>query len=365
MRAVAQRVGLAVAVTAGFLAIAAPSALGIVTTNCSTCTWSGGGDATNSLWSNSSNWSTPQTPSSSTTSIDFPSRVDCSASPSPCSSENDISGVATTQFTIDDTTAYYLYPHFSGGPYPLAIGSGGLTASAGNCASQFSQQPYITLPITLSAAQIWTIDGCPAPSGVLGGLGLFGAVTGTADDLTVDMNNGSILWLSNVNVGTLHFSGSSGGGAVALQSLSGSGGSGPSSLNGTSYNPVSFTGGVGLSLAPSVGYYNTASTGPLTMMGGDETVGVPGHPAVLTPQGNDAFDSSSTYGTTIDQAGDDPRHRLLPVARDWADRSGRRVPVCGRKGSDEWRMPHAQCRRYLSHPRRRRRIERQNVLERA
>lgn len=223
----------------------------------------GGGGFPNSFWSNSANWTGGGPPSGSVGMLSFPQLPSsaCSSSGQTCPSNNDLAGVSATGISIDTGTPYVI----SGNG--ISLGSGGITASFGVGVGR----PEISLPLALTAAQTWSINGGP--------LRIDGNVTGSASALTI---NGGVNFLgADVEVGPV----SIGGGGFGYIG---------SSLNGSDHNSVSFSGGGRLE---AIG---NGSTGPLTMT--DGTLAVV-NATVLGVEGAASFASTSTLILNVEANG--------------------------------------------------------------
>jgi hypothetical protein len=181
----------------GFLLAMAPQAKA----SCSTsCTWTG---ETPSLGAGSSNWSLitnwaggegPVAGSNGTLSFPALPSSSCPFPPGPTGnacyfSNNDLTGVSANKLEIDDRSPYQLMGS------PITLGAGGIATTATGSATA---SPFISTPITLGADQTWTIDGGPG-TGFHGRLALEAPVTGDTHTLDVDLNNSTVLNLSEDN----------------------------------------------------------------------------------------------------------------------------------------------------------------------
>jgi hypothetical protein len=103
-------------------------------------------------------------------------------------SNNDLAGITANALSIDDGRNYSI----SGSG--ITLGSGGLTASS--AASTFASA-QLMLPITLSAAQTWSVDGNNSNNQI--GLGTQ-SVTGPGLPLTIALNNQTSLGINRADV---------------------------------------------------------------------------------------------------------------------------------------------------------------------
>jgi hypothetical protein len=139
-------------------------------------TWSGGGGSSANAWSNGANWVGGSAPaaSSSIGNLTFPLLSGYAIA------ANDLSGLSINHLSIDDTNAYALNGQ------GFTLGSGGLsvseTAPGGTNAAQ------IFNPITLASSQEWDLSGEAKGQSV----GISGALSGEAANLTVNLGNTSL-----------------------------------------------------------------------------------------------------------------------------------------------------------------------------
>jgi hypothetical protein len=254
---------MAVAIVAGVLGL--PSAA------LADFTWSGASTAPN--WSAGANWVGGTAPSGSAGTLTFPALTN-----PPCttcySSSNDVTGVSADGIAIDDGAPYQITGN------GLTLGTGGITATPSTSGSGAN----IALPITLGAAQTWSITGAAA-SQQLG----VGTVTGSSDPLTVDFSSSGILSVNDIEAGAVSLTGS---GLVGVFG----------SLNGTDGNPVGITSPARLDASVA-----GATSGPLTSSGGSIQVGL-SHPldGTLAVNGAVTLDAASSLTMFIDQTGTTP-----------------------------------------------------------
>ena len=146
-------------------------------------TWSGGGGASATKWSNGANWlgDVPPTAGASIGTLTFPKLA------SGTVSEDDLSGVSVGSLNVDDSHG----TNISGNG--LTLGAGGLTLNASEL------PPFKTFllrtPLTLSATQTWNISA-PNPKPLSSGIPnieLAANLTGESADLTINLN--SLTWL--------------------------------------------------------------------------------------------------------------------------------------------------------------------------
>ncbi|HWF75100.1 MAG TPA: Ig-like domain repeat protein [Solirubrobacteraceae bacterium] len=237
-------------------------------------TWSGAAGA--SSWSTAANWVGATAPNGPSGTLSFPALPGCTGT---CyTSANDLTGASANAnaISIDDGVPYQLNGN------GLTLGAGGITAAPSG--SDTGASANITLPLTLSAAQTWSITG-GSSSQQLG----VSSVAGAADALTVDFASGGILSLTDAEVGAVSLTGD---GALGLFG----------SLNGDNGNPVGIT-----SPARLATQFAGATSGPLTSTGGSIQVGR-GLPldGTLAVSGDVTLDSASNLTMFIDQPGTTP-----------------------------------------------------------
>jgi hypothetical protein len=250
---------MALVVLAGVLAVPSSAAA-------ADFSWSGAASAPN--WSAGTNWVGGAAPTAAAGMLSFPALTGCST----CySSVNDVSGLTANAISIDDSAPYQI------GGNGLTLGAGGITAAPSTAASGAN----ITLPLTLSASQSWSITG-GSSSQQLG----VGTVTGGGSALTVNFASSGILSLSDIEVGAVSLTGAGVAGVFG-------------SLNGTDGNPVTLS-----SPARLAAQVAGARSGPLTSTGGNIQVGG-GHAldGTLAVNGAVNFDSSTGLVMFIDQPG--------------------------------------------------------------
>jgi hypothetical protein len=233
-------------------------------------TWSGGAGAPN--WSAAANWVGGTAPGGSVGTLSFPA-LSAGLCTACYQSSNDVSAVTASGISIDDGVPYQITGN------GLTLGAGGI--SAGPSASDTGSSANIGLPLTLGAAQSWSITGGPS-SQQLG----VGTVTGSGSALTINFSSSGILSLSSIEVGAVSLTGDGVAGVFG-------------SLNGTDGNPVTLT-----SPARLAAQFAGATSGPLTSAGGHIQVGR-GHAldGTLAVNGAVTLDSSSGLTMFIDQPG--------------------------------------------------------------
>lgn len=215
--------------------------------------------------------------------LSFGALASCNPSTDACyQSHNDLTGLSASQISLDPNAGYAI----SGNS--ITLGAGGLTAAPSTSDTSTGVLSNLDLPITLGAAQTWSITGGANGEAV----NVDGRVTGTGHNLTVDFfaNKTSLDLAGDDQVGAFS---ASGNGTVALVS---------GSLNGRDGNVISFSGGAGLFVgAPGI------TSGPLSISGGPLNVGQGLSPdGTLSVSGGVTLDSSSTLSMYIDQAGTTP-----------------------------------------------------------
>jgi hypothetical protein len=229
-----------------------------------TDTWTGAA-ASDSHWSNATNWTGGNAPPVNGDSLSFPilNSSACTAMPQTATcyhNLNDISSLSIAGMTIDAGATYNL------GGNGIALGSGGLTTTA---SSGFGHSS-IGMSLSLSAPQTWTIDGNGNHGTQLNLTGP-GTVTGSST-LGIALNDIAFLGVDNaMDVGPLSITGGSmantGLGALQNGTLSIFNGS----LNATHGSPVSLTDASLFSTSGTVG-------GPFTTSGANLQVGQGGGP---------------------------------------------------------------------------------------
>jgi hypothetical protein len=166
--------------------------------------WSGEAAVGSPGWSLEPNWAGVPPSLVEPVALEFPrlAGASCaSASPSETcyESKNDVGDVAVESLSIDDGDEYELTGD------EITLGSGGLAAFPGGGTSGPAGD-FLGLPIELGASQAWTVLG--RSGGAIGENGVFveGDVTGASKMLTVDVGNGSAVYLGNdIEVGSVAF----------------------------------------------------------------------------------------------------------------------------------------------------------------
>jgi hypothetical protein len=178
------------------------------------------------------------------------------------------------------------------GTQALTIGAGGITASASSPTT--TAGPFLDLPITLGASEVFSIDGGGNATGVSFGSSITGAGT-----LGFTLSNGGFTELQgDVETGniTIGGSGSASDGFPGEVGLFGPSGG---QLNGTDGNSVAFNDGRDLVV------FGGGATGRLTMNGGTLDNGS-GSANVLSVNGNLALNSGAVVDEYINGAGTTP-----------------------------------------------------------
>lgn len=259
-----RRIGLRVAIVV--LALTALGAASTALASSSALTnfqWSGGtptGATGAPDWSNSTNWTGGVAPTGSVGTLAFPLLTSpaCTGSPTDTcyQGENNIVRLIAHALQINDGVPYRMQGNAMG------LGAGGL--KAGTTSTTFTGSAELLMPLVLTAAQSWTVDGHERDFQVYAG----GSVTepaGSTHALTIDLNHETFLDVgSNIEVGpiTINTTQTTGANssAVALPPTP--------TLNATDGNPVSITGA-------GTGIFASASTamGALTADAGRIQVG--------------------------------------------------------------------------------------------
>jgi hypothetical protein len=234
-------------------------------------------------------------PSSSIGTLTFPvlAAGHCTAaSPNArWSSVNDISGLSVNQLQLNTGVvlgnAETFWDYYSLSGEGITLGSGGLSASSPTNAT-LPRPFYLKLPITLGASQTWSLTG---PAGGVGGNVSTEGLAGSSADLTVNLSDGSGLYLQGDNeVGNVSVTaGDTGGGTINFLGAAGH----LAQLDASDGHNL--TVGSGIDLAET----NTA-LGGLVSAGGIISVGWPyaASPGTLSTT-SASFDASSNVGFEI------------------------------------------------------------------
>jgi hypothetical protein len=196
------RLGMRVSTAVFALALLALGAAStaVASSTLTSYTWSGTTPtsmAGASNWSNGTNWSGGVAPAGSVGRLTFPALTSSACTSSPPTDTcygtfNNITGLIAHAVSIDDAVGYLMPGNL------LKLGSGGLTAST--TSTTFTGVPELSMPLALTAAQTWTIDGhnIDAQLGVTN-------VTGPTRALTLDLNHSTFLGVGSgsVEVGPL------------------------------------------------------------------------------------------------------------------------------------------------------------------
>jgi hypothetical protein len=226
-------------------------------------TWTGQSTITEN-WSALANWEGGVAPTSGEEieTLTFPrlTSTACINEPSthPCYvSFNNVNGLSAKSMQIDDGDEYLI------GGDQIAIGSGGLSASPAAGATGPAGD-FVEMPLHLSASQTWNIAG--RSGGALGenGLLLAGDLTGSGNALTIELDNGPLLFLAenDTEVGPLTIDGADTSKVAANGIVSLLGGK----LDSSDGEPVSIS---------HVFFAGSGAVGPLTTSDADLNVGSP------------------------------------------------------------------------------------------
>lgn len=276
---------LVVLVACGCSLLAAPAALA------ANFTWSGGGTTSADAWSNVANWEGGSTPSGAIGTLTFPALTSaaCTAEPPTATcytSNNDLSGLNVNEIVLADNAPYAITGN------GITLGAGGIKGSAsGSYHGFFSVEvARLTVPLTLSAPQTWSISGGNPYSDFAVG----GNVSGS-DTLGINLSNSIFLAESDFEVGALTVTGK---GYVYLGFLSV-----PGSLNSSDDNPVSFGNETTLEV-----HGVSVAVGPLTDAGGISLgevndIGESSKASTFTVHGGLTFSSTTSFQPTINYPG--------------------------------------------------------------
>jgi hypothetical protein len=191
-------------------------------------------------------------------------------------SNNDIAGLQVERLQVPGQVRYGI------GGQGIALGSGGLSSTFAFFGPYANAD--ISLPITLSAPQAWSIDG--------GGVGLSGGVTGPSNALAIDIRDSSRLSLEGQNeVGLVSVQGVTSLASSSVLELNGD----DATLNASSGHPVHLE---GLQLI------GAGTIGPLTARGATIRPFQQGRPvAVLQVNGDVTLGPDNVYDAWIYRLG--------------------------------------------------------------
>ena len=233
---------------------------------------------TTANWSNNANWQSSSGPSGSD-ALSFPA----SGATLGVDSTNDVSALTPSGISFESPPMPTILPSSANGYFQvtgnaITLGSGGLTATESNPASP-AIADLVSLPITLGAAQAWSVQGT--------GPNLLGNVTGTSStSLTVNLSAASASGRTtpgglgiggDVEVGNLQIAGA----AADTGAAAGTNGSvvmlsSAASLDGSDGSTVAVT---------DAGLAALGTVGPLTLTGGALQVGLPTGGSLTQPTG--------------------------------------------------------------------------------
>src|SRR3984957_5148503 len=289
----AGRVGVLGGGLALVVLVCAPSASGLPG-------FSRGGGKLPATWNQDGNWTT-SAPSGTVGTLTFGQlNPSCLTDPTyigthACyDSGNDVAGTSARAISLDDGYPYSISaePSTNG----LTLGSGGLTATTA-VTNPTNGTPQVITPITLAAAQTWTIDGGPAAAdgNPPASLSWFGSISGaTRDALKIDMKRSTSLSMfgssspADSELGPISFVNQDSS-QVSLELNR-------YSINDTDTQSVEFSG-------VNVDTLNNDSLGPLTMTGGDLTLFDAG---VLAVEGDVTLDSTDGLSNSITTSASSP-----------------------------------------------------------
>ncbi|HLI54996.1 MAG TPA: Ig-like domain-containing protein, partial [Acidimicrobiales bacterium] len=262
-------------------------------------TWTGGESTATGpgTWSSGSNWSGGTAPSGTVGTLTFPDLSSCDSLSSPPSTAcynatDDVAGLSASGLS------------FSGGPYnfaadtnndSLTVGSGGITVNPSTSAS-FPSVENLSMPLSLSAAQTWALNG--TTNGPVG-LNTQGGISGgTGDTLGVTLAGGASLTLSGTNEVPLF----SATGADSSDTGLAGGGTGPGAYANGSVNLAGDLDGINGDAVDltDVGAFGAAALGDLQSKGSAVFVGNGTQTPGSLSTGAASFDSQSALGFSID-----------------------------------------------------------------
>lgn len=254
--------------------------------------WSGASLSPN--WSDATNWVGGVTPSGATDSLVFPALASGSCATSPTSatcyaSGDDLAGGSAHAISIDDGAGYSI----SGNA--IDLGSGGLTAApSGNDPTPVNPTSILSLPLTLSAPQTWTITGGVADQQLV----VASTVSGQTAPLTIHLNNHTALSLADAEVGRVSVTGDGtlGDGFLNLGFFDATGKLVPGALNAVDGDPVRLSNDAEL-------FSDDGMVGPLTLTAAGVQVGQASRAGTLGVVGNLTLDAQSTLLAFLSRPG--------------------------------------------------------------
>jgi hypothetical protein len=243
-------------------------------------------------WSEVGNWSGGVAPSGSVGTVAFP-LLPAAICPTsglgsvPCyGSDDETTGLSIGQLSFDDAAPYTI----SG--WPISLGGGGISATTASTSAPHPT-PTLEMPVTLTAGQSWTLDGGPAG---VGGVYLFGGVTGSSFAVAVGLSSGASLGFgAGSEVGPVTITGADASDSGVDARANGS--AGTWDLNASDGNPVTVI---------DARLRSWGTIGPLASEGADLVIGSGGSPGMLTVNGAVTLDSASAVEVPIPGDGSAP-----------------------------------------------------------
>jgi len=278
----------ALAALAGAALLPAPASAAAAAPNAA---WTGG--SASDTWSSGGNWSGGVAPTGGVGLLSLP------AASAACSSwdcgfgVDDISSLAVGTLQIDSSSNYLVTPLDATDSITL---SGGLSFSTTAPAASSRLLTKMVVPLTLAAAQTWTVTGQPGTPTQLA----LGAVTGEGSALNVKLTGGVTLQAAELDTGPLTLSG--GGTVVIADQMA-------QPANGVTVFPPPLVSSQGVQVKDGASLEFSspnAVSGPITIAPGSYSTLQVGHgvapDGTATVDGDVTLWSNSTLEMWIDQA---------------------------------------------------------------
>ena len=276
------------AAVASALAVSLCTAAGAAATT--TAAWAGAGSNVN--WSTAANWGAGGAPSGSVDVLMLPASGSSCVGWACSYAVDDIPALTVGSLEMDSSADYLVAPMSSGDSLAL---TGGLTFGTNSQESGGRLLTTMIVPLSLGAAQSWSVNGVPGTPTQL----TLGAITGEPYPLTVDLADGVALQAPELDTGPLTISGA---GIVSLA------GQTATPADGTPVNPPPLIGPQGVALANGASLvFNSPGTvsGPISVARGSYTTIEVGHgvapDGTVVVNGNVTLRATSTLAQWIDQ----------------------------------------------------------------